>query len=100
MRLKKYGRHDGETTKRQVLATSAKTASEEAYYHYCKACKENGGIGDADNLPAAEPCLAVPAHCLDSTPETVCQVEPESTKPDEIENHVDRLRERLANPVY
>ena len=40
-----------------------------------------------DNFPTVEPSIVVEANGVQSTPETVCKVEPKSNKPYKIESY-------------
>ena len=48
-------------------------------------------IDESDDFPAAEPSLSVPTHRLDSTPETMGEVEPYGSNPYDVENDIDGI---------
>lgn len=52
---------------------------------------EQRNIDESDDFPAAEPSLAVPTHRLDSTPETMGEVEPNGSNPYDVKNDIDGI---------
>ena len=80
------------------LSAEAGCATEgKCQYHNEEAEHEQGCVDKADHLPTAEPGLTVPAQGVHSTPETVRQVEPDGHEPDDVEHHIDGIREGRLN---
>ncbi len=59
---------------------------------------DDRGPPETDALPAIQPDLAAPTNGLDSAPETVVDVEPDGTEPDDVQHHEDGLSEGLLDP--
>ena len=72
------------------ITTEARSALEsESQHNGNEAEDEQADVDDTNGLPAAEPGLAVPAQSLQSRPEAVGEMEPESSQPYEVEHHED-----------
>jgi len=82
-----------------ITAEAWRTLESESQYYQNEAKDEQRHVSNADDLPAAEPSLTIPAKSLESRPETVGQMEPESCEPNEIEHHEERVGECLDNPT-
>ena len=76
-----------------LLAAAAKSFSSEPQHYNEEAEAEERRIRDTDDLPAAVPNLSVPSESLHSAPESVCEVEPESHEPYDVEHYIHRTRE-------
>ena len=58
---------------------------------------EQGYVNQSDHLPTAEPNFTIPAHCLNSTPETVREMEPNGYQPDDVQYNKYRIAECQFN---
>ena len=63
--------------------------------HYDKAQADDGCKNVGDAFPAVEPYVVVDTQRLDSAPESVGEVEPQSYKPNEVKHYVNRVAECL-----
>ena len=62
--------------------------------HYNKEAKhQQRNIDVTDSLPTVEPYLTVDTNCLHSTPETVREVEPQCSNPNNVEHYINRISE-------
>lgn len=59
----------------------------------CKAEEDDGCENVTDYIESLDPDLVAPANCLECAPETVGEVEPESSEPDDVENYNPPLTE-------
>ena len=68
--------------------------------HYNEEAKhQQSNIDVTNGLPTVEPYFTIDTNCLHSTPETVREVEPQCSNPDNIENYVHWIRESVLDAV-
>ena len=65
--------------------------------HCCKHQHNDGAVHSTDNSPATEPHLAVPAKCLQGTPESMIEMEPQCCQPYQIHDGVTGATEGVGN---
>lgn len=53
--------------------------------HRCEDYPDKCSDDDADDLESLHPSLVVPAHCLEHTPESVAEVEPDGAEPYDVD---------------
>ena len=80
-----------------LLFGRSDNASSTGNYNSKETCNDQSYNGIADSLPTAEPNLVVDTESLHCAPETVCKVEPQSSKPDNIESYIYRACKSFDN---